>query len=341
MQEPTDPVSRELARTVRDLRNAEVVSRLTQGPPPPEEEAERRGLAKVVEMAVEKLLSKAEQADQRPTSSEVSQAVREAVEQYGAVAALRELKRLAEPQPSEPRPETSDQLLRMATGAAEIHRAAAETAMREREAYENRLRDLMATRDREIQQAKQESEAQAKTLLELVKETLENQHRLNLEVQKREYESSLSSLEKRIEEIEKRYEEKFRQLTAEYQTKLAIEQERHKHELEKLQLQNQIQKLQEQIPKAQTPEEIIQRGYAEEYVRGLREQREAQKREAEARAGLVEDVRKLVQQHGPDLVRLVDKGLSIAGARPNGAEVIPDLPPPPAPATERETEVVH
>lgn len=318
-----DPVSQDIARYARDMRNLGLLRTLTRDKDDtPEAEIGRSVVAKVGEKVAERVLQAVEAP--RGGSDPVKAKLEEALDTLVTTNAIRSLGAGENPQAL---PQSATDVIRIAESATNIHKGAAETAMSLADAERDRRLEAEARAESAFEAGAKEAGDRWSSIMEIVRSqnetALEMMRALSdarLQAEQARHEATVNAILQRLERLEASVEGRVAQVKAEADKELAIERERHQHALDRLALEQQLERKAAGI---RSPEEIVQTAWAESYAESVKAKVNAEKALANEQVELVRDLRGQV----PKLPQLVDRALTIFGAPPQGEALIPDQPP--------------
>lgn len=322
-----DPVSAELARSVRDVRNATLL---------------KKGIAKMSqaepEWTTEALL--------RPILETLGQKVRDQLAAQGATASDdvidHELKKLlnrlsinkvitdlvrAEQPPAPPVPTTTTDLTQMATAAVNIHQGVAETMRQTAEDERQRRLEAEESVSQVAASVRQDEQAKAASTMEWMGKTFELMQSMTKEM----YEQRLAFERERhqevLERLEKTAQEAIQKVVGAYEDKLAVTHQLHEKDKALIAKDFELEKTRLLVPHTKTPQERLNETWAEIQAQKMAYGFEAEKRKDAADAETQAKLGQLLDTAIAHLPTVVT-GLVNAGS-PTPQHGIPGTPPPP------------
>lgn len=319
-RETQDPVGSEMARTVRDIRTARMFRELTQDPPGPEEIAQQSVTSAVWERVAQEVMDRMNGGEAKGDA--LRQAIANAVDNATALKIVREM----EGGPAAAvTPNSPADLMALAGASNQFHTNVATTAMARETAARQELSETLAHQEQRVAAARQAATQEGVGYASLLREVLQKGHESETALLKQTNDAAVERLERRFEEMEARHQREMADMQSRHATQLQVAEQQRLADLEKFGMAKEIERLRASVPHTETAEEIMQKGYAREYVQGLGQERQAKANLAEEYTAFVAAAREQL----PNAAPLIAQGLALLGAPPASFPgSIPDEAPP-------------
>lgn len=321
------PLDRELADAVRGAKAVGVVRALNPAPDPNLTAL----LAPVIQTVGEQLADQVRRTGQAPTADEVTDKIKRLLD-------LKTLNAIENPQPA-PQPTSATEMMGLAQAAASIHQGAAETALAQAEQERVRRAEAEDSAGAQASYARQDEATKWAAVLEMTKDTNATVINLMQQLAAQQRQADLAGFQQTLSAINDKLEihtaAQARELEARerlHASDLAAKDREAEFKLRELDYQHKLAA----APRSETPQDLLNKTWAEQQGRLIRV--EADDKEAEAvarreREHITNDIYQDVREELPGLL----KGVAgfLGGSAPAVRNGIPPVPPPaPAPIEE-------
>lgn len=283
---PVDPASRALAQEVTDLRNLTLRKHLHEElNPAPARDANLDAVLKpVLESVGRQIAERVAATGQAPSQDETDRMLDRTLNRLTKSTVIRQLSQGQDPTAAAPGPTTAQQFTEMTRAAVEIHRGAAETALHQAE--DERQRRIEAENDvgGAVEAAVAREEARNDFILKLFQtqsaSELQRERdlaQLRLEVAQANKDAALAEINRKIDQVIGTYERQIQGLEARHASETARIAAEHVKDLKIAELTHQYDLVSKMVPRADTPQDIVNRAWAEAQSAKLRDDAETEK----------------------------------------------------------------